>query len=233
MADDNSGKNDAVVLVHLRNEFYRTKFHWMFGVFCLGLISIIALICMLLYITRNPIHPLYLVTDKAGRLMEDVPLSSPTAMSTQQVVDWAINAVEVANTYDFTNYHKQLQSAQKYFTDYGWRSFMKGLTASNNLEALVKRKLIIVAKVTGQPRILASGHVGKQKIYAWKILLPVTITYNQPPYDGVAGKSLFTNNFNFTVLIVRQNILDSDKGLGITQIIGASAEETQTDNTMS
>ena len=227
------GQLDAVVLVHMRNEFYKHKFHWMFGVFLLGLVVIVTLICMLLYITRNPVHPLYFVTDSAGRFVQDLPLSLPSQMSTPEVEAWAAKAVEAANTYDFSNYHQQLQDAQKYFTDYGWRNFMKGLTASNNLEALTKRKLIFIARVVGEPKVLAQGHVGKAQTYAWKLQMPVVITYYSPPYDGVVGKSKFSNSYLFTVLILRQSVLSSDKGLGITQIIGASVESAPTENVLS
>jgi intracellular multiplication protein IcmL len=215
--------DDAVVMIHQRNEFYRNKLHWMLGVFLLGLIAIIGLTGMLVYMTRNPIHPLYFITDNAGRLIQDIPLGQPN-MSTQDVALWAEDAVVAANSYDYANYHAQLQRAQKYFTDYGWRSYMKGLQASNNLEALTKRKLIFLAKVAGQPKLLAEGRVGKSQIYAWKLQIPVVITYLLPPYDGLPGKSKFENAYLFTVLVMRQSVLTSFKGLGIMQIIGASAE---------
>jgi intracellular multiplication protein IcmL len=215
--------DDALVMVYSRNEFYQNKFHWMLGVFFLGLIAIVSLIAMLMYLSKNPVHPLYFISDNAGRLIQDIPLQQPN-LPTADVAAWAQDAVVAANSYDYANYHAQLQRAQKYFTDYGWRNYMKGLQASNNLEALTKRKLIFLAKVSGPVKLVAEGRVGKTQIYAWRFRIPVLITYLSPPYDGKAGKSKFENAYIFSVLVMRQSILTSYKGLGIMQIIGASAQ---------
>lgn len=227
-----TGKDDAIKLVYLRNEFYKDKFHWVLGVCCIGVFVIIALSCMLVYITRNPIHPLYFVADKAGRLIQDIPVQVPN-MSPADIEQWAAEAVIAANTYDFANFHGQLQRAQKYFTDYGWRNYMKGLQASNNLVALTQRKLIFTAKLSGQPKILHQGHVGKAGTYAWQVAVPVVITYLLPPYDGVLDKSKFQNSYVFTVFIMRQSLLTSYMGLGITQIIGTSSSLTSSEELLS
>jgi intracellular multiplication protein IcmL len=196
--------DDALVMVYSRNEFYQNKFHWMLGVFFLGLIAIVSLIAMLMYLSKNPVHPLYFISDNAGRLIQDIPLQQPN-LPTADVAAWAQDAVVAANSYDYANYHAQLQ-------------------ASNNLEALTKRKLIFLAKVSGPVKLVAEGRVGKTQIYAWRFRIPVLITYLSPPYDGKAGKSKFENAYIFSVLVMRQSILTSYKGLGIMQIIGASAQ---------
>jgi hypothetical protein len=216
---------DALVLIYTRNEFYRKKYLWVLSVCALGLILIVALVGMLLYITRHPLEPLYFTTDKAGRLIQEVPVTSPN-MSTDDVARWAVQAVIAANTYDFVNFHAQLQSAQKYFTDYGWRNYMKGLQASNNLLALTERKLIFLATQAGPVKLVAEGPVGRAAIYGYKFEIPMLITYLLPPYDGVNQKSKFANAYIFTVLIERQSFLNSDQGLGIMQIIGASASDS-------
>lgn len=222
-----TGDDDAIILVYRRNEFYKKKFRWVLGVCFLGLIVIIALCGMIVFINRNPVHPLYFVADSAGRLIKDIPLQLPN-MQTPDVENWAVEAVIAANTYDFVNYRAQLQLAQKYFTDAGWRNFMKGLAASNNLIALTQRKLIFTTKVSGPVKVLNQGHVGKQGIYAWQVAIPVVITYLMPPYDGVLDKSKFENSYMFTVLIMRQSMLSSYKGLGITQIVGTSSSSGNT-----
>jgi hypothetical protein len=218
-----TGGVDAVVLVHTRNEFYKRKFHWVVAVFFLGLVAIASLSGMLVYLTRNPIHPLYFITDNAGRIIQDIPIQEPN-MSTQDVANWVEAAVVAANSYDYANYHAQLQRAQKYFADYGWRSYMKGLQASNNMEALTKRKLIFLAKISGPAKLVHEGRLGKKQTYAWQFQIPVTITYLLPPYDGLPGKSKFENAYVFSVLVMRQSMLTSYKGLGIMQIIGASEQ---------
>lgn len=208
--------DDALVLVHVRNEFYKEKHSTMFGVLMLGLGVIVILASMLVYLIEHPSHPLYFVTDKAGRLIQDVPLSQPN-MSNADVVAWTKEAVEAAYTYNYVNYRSQLQNAQKYFMDFGWRSYMKGLGQSGNLLALTQRKFIVIAHVVGEPKLLGSGHLGAGGDLAWRFEMPVLVTYMKPPFDE---NSSFSNPLTVTVMVKRQSILSSYKGLGIVQIIG-------------
>src|SRR6185312_10643 len=120
--------NDALVMVHMRNAFYRGKFRFALALYILSLIANAVLIGMIIYLWKHPTEPLYFPADKIGRLLEVVPLQDPN-MSIQDVTNWAVEAVEATYSYDFMNYHEQLQSAQKYFTDYGWRNYIKALSA--------------------------------------------------------------------------------------------------------
>jgi intracellular multiplication protein IcmL len=222
---------DALTLIYRRNEFYRNKYHLVLAVCGLCLVMIVMLIGMLVYVVKRPPSPLYFVTDKAGRFIQDIPVQQPN-MSTPEVAEWAVEAVEAAYSYDFVNYHYQLQAAQKYFTDYGWREYMKGLDQSNNLVALKERRQIVLAKVVSPPKLLGEGPMANQaKNYAWQFEMPVLVTYMTPPYDDVSGKSKNENALDITVLIMRESVLTSYKGLGVVQLIGTfatAAPQTQT-----
>jgi intracellular multiplication protein IcmL len=216
-----SMNNDALVMVHLRNQFYRQKYHMAVGVFLLCLILISLLIGMLVYVVKHPPRPLYFATDDAGRFLLDIPLTQPN-MTTDDVMAWVVEAVEAAYSYDYKNYRAQLQNAQKYFIDYGWRSYMKGLHASNNLLALTDRKQVVIAKVLPTPKLIAEGPLGKAATYAWKFQMEMLVTYLKPPlYDE---KTKTENPLIITVLVERQNLLSSYKGLGIVQLIGTLAQ---------
>jgi intracellular multiplication protein IcmL len=217
--------DDALVMISIRNDFYRRKFHITLGVFFCGFLAIMFLGIMLTYIIKHPPRPLYFATDDAGRFIMDIPLTQPN-MPDADVGAWAVAAVESAYSYDFLNYHEQLQSAQKYFTDYGWREYMKGLTASNNLVALKSRKQVVIARTVGQPKLLVAGPIGKAKIYGWKFQLQLLVTYLMPPlYDD---KTKFFNPLIVTVIVERQNVLSSYNGLGIVQMVGELAQTTGT-----
>jgi len=203
--------DDALIMVAMRNEFYRKKFHFVLWVYILSLIVVGFLICVVVYLVRHPTHPLYFVTDKVGRLIQDIPKTKPN-MSNDEVSNWVVEAIQSAYSYDVVNYREELQSAQKYFTDYGWHHYMAGLQASNNLVALTQRKLIVVAKVVDKPKLLVEGILGGA--YAWKFQLPLLVTYYSAPYDA---KSSFSNPLLVTVVVQRQSILTSYKGLGIVQ----------------
>lgn len=209
--------DDALVMVHLRNAFYRQKFRFVLGIYFLTLVANIFLVGIIIWLVRNPTNPLYFPTDKVGRLIYVVPLQEAN-MSTQDVSNWTVEAIEAAYSYDFVNYRAQLQSAQKYYTDYGWQNYMKALTASNNFKALTQRKFIVVAKVVQPPTLLTQGLL--QGAQAWKFRMPVLVTYNMPPFND---KSKFSNPLIVTVVVQRQNVLSSYKGLGILQAVATIA----------
>jgi intracellular multiplication protein IcmL len=215
--------DDALLMVSIRNTFYRSKFHVMLAVFMFGLLAILTLSLMLSYIVKHPPRPLYFATDDAGRFIMDIPLQQPN-MTTAEVSTWVVNAVQAAYSYDFMNYHSQLQDAQKYFTDYGWRSYMKGLEASNNLLALTTRKQVAIAHVIGQPKLMVEGPLGKARIYGWKFQMQLLATYLMPPkYDD---STKFSNPLIVTVIVERQNILSSFEGLGIVQMVATLAQSS-------
>lgn len=225
MADrEKTADDDALYMIVLRNEFYKKKYHSALGIFFLSLFAILVLVGMLVYLIKHPAHPIYFVGDTAGRFVQNIPLSDAN-MPVADVTAWAVEAVEAAYTYDFVNYRSQLQNSQKYFTEYGWRNFMKGLQASNNLEALTQRKLVATAKVIAPPKLIKEGLVGQNKVHTWLFEMPVIVSYLPPPYDG---KGKFDNPLIISVRVGRQDELSSYKGLGIDQLIGSIAQEPAT-----
>lgn len=216
-AEGKTALDDALVLVHTRNEFYRRKFRFLLGVYVLSLIANIILFSMIVYLVKHPTAPLYFPADKVGRLLPNIP-TSVANMSNPEVVNWTIEAVENSYSYDFINYRGQLQNAQKYFTDFGWRTYMDALRKSNNFVALKERQYVIIAKVVGPPKLIRQGLI--QGAMAWKFEMPVLITYLTPPFGE---KDKFTNAWIITVIVQRQNVLQSYKGLGIIQSIAKFA----------
>lgn len=210
-------KKDALVLVFSRNSFYKGLHYLALSAFALSLFAIGLLVWALVFLIENPTHPLYFATDDVGRLVQVVPVNVPN-MSTEDVTQWTIDAAEAAFSYDYINYRSQLQSAQKYFTNYGWTKYMDAIKSSNNLVGITQRKMIALAQVVDQPKILAQGILAGA--YAWKFEMPMLVTYLLPPYDA---KSTFSNPLVVTMIVQRQPVLEGYKGLGVVQIIGAIA----------
>lgn len=215
MIEETNDITDAAVLIHLRNDFYKSKYYLTLIIYFLCLIVIAILVGVLIFLVKNPTRPLYFATDDVSRLIKEIPLQQPN-MSTDQVAQWTVEAVEAAHSYDYFNYRAELQDAQKYFTNYGWRSYMQSLTASNNLLALTQRKMLVVAKVVDKPKLIVEGILGGA--YAWKFQMPLLISYKLPPFDD-KPQSHFENVLSVTVIVQRQKILQSYKGLGILQMI--------------
>ncbi len=206
--------NDALVLVFSRNAFYKRLHYLALAAFFLALLVIVFLLLTLNYLYRNPTHPIYFATDDVGRLIYIVPVNTPN-MSQDDVTAWVIEAVVAVNSYDFINYHSQLQGAQKYFTDYGWSKYMLALKASNNLLGVINYKEIVTAQVVDPgPKILKAGILGGA--YAWQYQMPLLVTHSRPPYDG---SNSFNNSYVVTVVVQRRPILQGNKGLGIVQLV--------------
>jgi len=204
---------DALEVIFLRNFFYRRLHHYALGALALAILMIICLTMAFLYLYRNPSGPIYFAADNVSRLINIIPVSSPN-MTTQEVMQWSIDAIQSAYSYDYINYREQLQSTQKYFTAYGWQEYMRALTASNNLIAVIQRRQVAVARVVGTPKIITEGILAGA--YAWKFEMPVLITYYLPPYDE---KSKFLNARKVSVIVQRQQVLQAYKGLGIIQLV--------------
>ena len=122
--------------------------------------------------------------------------------------------MQTAYSYDFVNYRAELQNAQKYFASYGWQNYMKALSASNNFLALTTRKYVVIAKVVAAPKLLVQGLLSGA--YAWKFEMPVLVTYMYPPFTA---ESQFQNPLIVTVIVQRQDLLQSYQGLGVLQLI--------------
>lgn len=219
-------KNENPMLgVMLRNQFYRRQYLMALAVFSAMLVVLVSLSLLLYYVIRYPAAPIYFATDNAGRLLDVIPLSKPN-MSTDEVANWAAQAVEKATSMDYVNYRRQMQSSEKYFTSYGWRTYMSAIKATNNLVALKQRKMIFIAKVTRQPELILEGALGGA--YAWKFEMPLLVTFWQPPFDETSS---YDNAWTATVIIQRQSILQSVDGLAILQLLITTTSPTNSNST--
>jgi intracellular multiplication protein IcmL len=212
---------DALVLVFSRNAFYRRLHFLVFSAFILSLIVIAILGTTLSYLLKNSTKPVYFAADDVGRLIQIIPVNTPN-MSIEGVMNWTVKAVESAFSYDYVNYHGQLQAVQNYFTSYGWSTYINALSLSGNLRALTTRNQIVIAKVIEKPKIVNEGLLAGA--YAWKFQFPILVTYSMPPYDG---SNEFTNSLIVSVIVQRQQILEGENGLGIVQLVSnlAGSEE--------
>lgn len=206
-------ESNALSLVFARNAFYRRLHYLALGAFLLSLIVIATLISVIVYLRKNPAHPIYFATNNIGQLINIIPVDKPN-MSTEDATAWAIEAVQRTYSYDFINFRSQLQDSQKYFTNFGWANYMKALKSSNNLVALQGRKQVVIAQVVGKPKLIAQGILGGS--YAWKFEMPILVTYWEPPFDE---KTKYYNPLEVSIIIQRQPPLQGYRGLGIVQLI--------------
>lgn len=209
--------DDALEIIRLRNNFYRDNYRKVTGALLIAMIIIIVLSVALGYVVTHPPAPQYFATDSQGRIVELTPLDEPN-LSQTALLQWANTAAVAAFTYNFVNYRQSLQGASDYFTPDGWQSFIQALNESNNLNAVIAKKLVVTAVATYAPVVLQQGVLDGR--YAWRIQIPLLVTYQ--------SASQFTQqNVIVTMLITRISTLDSARGVGIAQFVVTGGGQLQ------
>ena len=133
---------DALMAVALRNNFYRDGQRKMIVVLLVSMLANIVLAGILVYIITHPPAPKYFATSINGRITPLIPLDIPN-QSDSSVLQWANVAATAAYSYNFVNYRTELVAASGFFTPEGWDQFLTALKQSNNLDAVVAKKLIV------------------------------------------------------------------------------------------
>ena len=168
---------------------------------------------VLYYVITHPVERKYFSTTVNGRITPLVALNQPN-QSDPAVLQWASQAAIAAHTYDFVQYEKQLDATAKFFTDRGWSDFVGALVATNSIDSVVAKQLIVSAVATSKPVILAKGDISGS--YYWRIQIPILVTY-QSPSDYSQERVVVT------LLVQRISTLRSPKGIGIDQFIVSQA----------
>lgn len=175
----------------------------------LAVTCILILSLVLLYWITHPPQPKYFATSVNGRITPLTVFDEPN-QSDAAVLQWANQAAIAAFSYNFVNYHGELQAASTYFTADGWQQFIDALQQAGNLDAVRTKKLIVSAVATRAPIILQKGVLNGR--YSWRIQMPILVTYQ--------SASEFTQQNNVvTMLVTRISTLESPRGVGIAQFI--------------
>ena len=200
---------DALKMVELRNNYYKDSYRRILIILLLSMFLNFGLGWLLYYMISHPPLPKYFATSVNGRITPLFPLDQPN-QSDSSVMQWANLAAIASFTYNFVNYRKELQSASGFFTATGWTQFLTALQASNNLDAVKAKKLIVSAVATKAPVILQKGPLNGR--YSWRIQMPILVTYQ--------SASQFSQQNNVvTMLVTRISTLNSPRGIGIAQFI--------------
>jgi intracellular multiplication protein IcmL len=213
MDSQNLKQEDALVIVHNRNDFYRDNYRKVVAALLFCILIILALTGALLYFFTNPPPPRYFATSVDGRITPLISLDQPN-ISQSALLQWANTAAISAYTYNFVNYQEALQAASESFTPDGWSAFIEALEASNNLNAVKAKKLVVSAVATGAPVILQQGVLNGT--YAWRVQMPMLITYQ-------SASQFSRQSIIVTMLVTRISTLNSPRGIGIAQFVAAGS----------
>lgn len=205
---------DALTTVALRNAFYKDGHRKMTIALLISILLNFILTALLFYLITHPPAPKYFATSINGRITPLYPLSEPN-QSDSAVLQWANQAAIAAFTYNFVNYREELQASSGFFTAEGWSQFLTALEASNNLDAVKAKKLIVSAVATRAPIILQKGILNGK--YSWRVQMPILVTYQ-------SASEFSQQNNVVTMLITRVSTLNSPRGIGIAQfVVGPAA----------
>lgn len=200
---------DALTIVSLRNNFYRDSYRKVMLILLSSVLLNVGLGGTLYYFISHPPLPKYFATSVNGRIIPLYPLNEPN-QSDAAIAQWANQAAIASYTYNFVSYQKDLQAASEFFTADGWQQFMQALLASNDLDAVKAKKLIVSAVATGAPVILQKGELDGR--YSWRLQMPLLVTFQ-------SASQFSQESYMVTMLIQRVSTLNNPRGIGISQII--------------
>lgn len=212
-ADAGQAADEIAVLQVSALQFYRKAFRRSLAANIMLSGVAMTLVAALVVVKNKDVDRQYFAYDsRTGQMVQMQPLSRPN-MSAPALLDWTMQCVERANSYDVVNYRQQLMDASSCFTVDGWNQFYKALEKSGNLHYVVENKMIASAVRSGPAIIVQEGINPVTGSYSYIIRFPLTISY-----QGVGR--LPTQNLTMTIQVARVAPEISPDGVGIEQIIG-------------
>jgi len=165
-----------VTRLNLRGLFLGDKNGLLFGLLLL-IIAIVAGLLAWVFYERTTFKPaVFFKSTESGQLFETPPLNQP-GITEPELLQWTVNAVDTAYAFNFVDYRKSLLFVREFFTTSGYRHYIKALTDSNTINAVINEKYIVAATPTSAPFVIREG-VGPDKIYTWQVRLPILVTFN-------------------------------------------------------
>ena len=202
-------KDDALTLVLLRNVFYRDSYRWAIVALFIVLIVNFALGGILYYQFKNPPQPQYFAITPDGRIINNYRLDDPV-FPDDHVLQWTADAVRQTFSLDFMHWPEQLQTASSKFSNPGWKEFLKAFKSSNNLETIIKLKMVANAEITGAPRLMQKAVLGGH--YVWKVQLPILLTLTN-------GMQVIPVPMDVTVIVIRVPVEESPERIAINNFL--------------
>jgi intracellular multiplication protein IcmL len=180
----------------------------------LSVLLSLVLCITLFYCVTHPTPRSFYSTTVNNRISPLVALNQPN-QSDPAILQWAGQAAVAAHSYNFVTYEKQLDATTKYFTKHGWGDFVSALVATNSIDSVIAKQLIVSAVSTAKPVILAKGEISGA--YYWRVQIPILVTYQSP--------SDFSQERVVVTLLIRRIATSiSAKGIGIDQFIVSTTE---------
>jgi intracellular multiplication protein IcmL len=197
-------KEASKVVTH-RFEFYRDQARKMIPL----LAGSVALNFLLgggfIYAISHRPPPVVVPTRPDGSIVPIIALDRPM-VNRATLLEWVSRSVIAAYNYDFARYRQQFMEAADSFTPAGWNRYVQALNESNNLDAVINRKLTVTSTVRTAPVIIDERNAGG--VYTWIIEVPLVVTY-----QSLSERT--SENLLVRATVVRRQSLDSRDGSGL------------------
>ncbi len=127
-----------------------------------------------LYGKSNNTSAEYFAAACSGKL-DSVSLTQPL-LTEAVLLQWATKAAIASNSYNYVNYREAFEGIRIYYTEIGYKKFLKELSESDNVRAVAHKKFIVSSALRGDAIITKKGV--SNNIFIWDVQLPLEITFN-------------------------------------------------------
>lgn len=200
-----SGGLEAVVL---KFNFYRDGLQASLSVSLVLAIIVAIQMFLMFHFANRPIEREYFTVDVQGRIVKQQPMNVPY-LTESALLDFAVRAVSEAYTFDADNYRKELTNVRQYFTPEGHKAFIDSMQPQ--IKYVIDNTLIGTAVPSGTP-ILSDNGVGANGVFAWKIKVPVVVTFRTQKESSTVRRIV-------TLIIVNRPTFETPYGVGISSFV--------------
>ncbi|MBS0286295.1 MAG: DotI/IcmL/TraM family protein [Proteobacteria bacterium] len=162
-------------------------------------------------VTVNANDPILIFPTTAdGKLFYPTPLSDPF-LSTPALLEWAVESVISAYTFNFVNYEQIITNSSVFFTKSGYQDYRRTLIESNIANSVDRNKYVLSIVPTNAPNILKEKPTPDGN-YSWQIQFPIMMTFQNV-------RETQKSEWIITMAIERVPLTDSPNGVAIAALI--------------
>lgn len=212
-ADPKYRKEEGLYEVVIRNESLNLTYRRLIlAAMASVLAAIVGGFCFLA-VSGKSVPPQYLPITEDGRLLPLIPLSEPN-VDDGTLGAFALRAVREVNNYDYLGWKTQILRGRPLFTPAAWNDFYAEFEASNIINTVEARRMIVVAQPAGNVEIENRGRTD-DGVYLWRVAVPVQIRYIAHNMRPDEAGSVLTTDGRVTLYIARVPTTLSPQGIAI------------------
>ena len=154
--------------------------------------------------------PKYFALSEDLRVIELSPTNEPN-ITQEKLINWVSETVCRTFTLDFLNYRQTLMDVRPNYHKGAYKSILRSLEGSGNLEMVKVKRLVSRATLSGTPVIVKDGVVKGHMM--WKLELPMLVSYESS--NGIEA----TQSVVGSVIVRREDQRQVPRGVLIYQVV--------------